>query len=179
MACTSYFASSATGIGQSLTHENHSAWPVLAAPLAAAMNAPVTASAQSLKAGTGDGQDRTRRLVKTFPGTADQVQLARRFVAEVLTGLAAMDDAVLCVSEIASNAIVHSRSSREGGSFTIRVLVEDEVVRVECADLGGAWDDRREPDRLLGGRGLVIVAALAADWGIAETGAGRAVWFRI
>jgi hypothetical protein len=47
---------------------------------------------------------------RVFPGRPDQVAQARRFVGRVLSGCPVADDALLCVSELASNAIRHTRT---------------------------------------------------------------------
>ena len=57
---------------------------------------------------------------RVFPGHPDQVRQARRFVARALDGCPAADDAVLGVSELASNAIQHTRSGK-GGRFQVLV----------------------------------------------------------
>src|SRR5450755_2436363 len=46
------------------------------------------------------------RFTATYPGRLDQVQDARHEVARHLTGCPAQDDAMLIVSEFASNAIL-------------------------------------------------------------------------
>jgi hypothetical protein len=46
------------------------------------------------------------RFTGTYPGRPDQVQDARRAVARHLTGCQAKDDAMLIVSELASNAVL-------------------------------------------------------------------------
>jgi len=46
----------------------------------------------------------------TFHGRADQVRRVRAAVARYLDGCPAADDAVLVVSEIAANAVLHSQS---------------------------------------------------------------------
>ncbi len=45
---------------------------------------------------------------RVFPGRPEQVALARRFVARMLDGCPVADDAQLCASELASNAIRHT-----------------------------------------------------------------------
>jgi len=55
----------------------------------------------------------------TYYGRPDQVRRVRAAVAGHLTGCPVADDAVLIVSEIVSNAIVHSDSA--GDFFTVRV----------------------------------------------------------
>jgi serine/threonine-protein kinase RsbW len=115
---------------------------------------------------------------RTFPAAAVQIGQARRFLAAILADLPAADDAVLCLSELATNASVHSRS-RDGGHFTIRVELHGERLRVAVRDQGGAWaqptaaDDRH-------GRGLVIVSNLATSWGRdGHPAVGWTVWFEM
>jgi anti-sigma regulatory factor (Ser/Thr protein kinase) len=116
---------------------------------------------------------------RVFPGVPAQVAHARRFVAGVLSGLTAADDVVLCVSELASNAVLHSGSRRPGGQFVVRAgVTRAGHIRAEVQDLGGPWT----PDPDIGeerGRGLLIVAGLATHWGIAGSDAGRTAWLEL
>jgi len=117
---------------------------------------------------------------RAFLGCPRQVAEARRFVAGLLDGCPPADDAVLCSSELASNAVLHSNSRQRGGSFIVRVEISPgDCLRVEVEDQGGPWT---QPGRADGqhGRGLLIVSCLTRDWGISggsETGWN--VWFEI
>ena len=118
----------------------------------------------------------TRRIA-TYPGRADQLRHVRRAVASHLAGCAAAADAVLVASELAANAMLHSRS--RAGHFTVRTELHPDHVRIEAQDSGGPWR-RRQPD----GRphGLDIVEALTGPdgWGTeTPTGGGRLVWARL
>ena len=115
---------------------------------------------------------------RVFAGDAGQVRAARRFLAGLLDGCTAADDALLCVSELATNAVLHSRSGRQGGRFTVRATVQAGSVRVEVTDEGGPWRRERDGDGQ-SGRGLLIVGELASRWSRDECGAGRTVWFEI
>src|SRR5207244_9863079 len=84
----------------------------------------------------------TRRTA-TYPGRVDQLHHVRRAVASHLTGCAAAADAVLIASELAANAILHSRS--RAGHFTVRTELHPDHVRIEAEDSGGPWR-RRQPD---------------------------------
>ena len=75
------------------------------------------------------------RHTATYPGRADQVHRVRRAVARHLAGCPAAADAVLIASELASNAILHSRSKT--GYFTVRAELHPDHVRIEAEDDAG------------------------------------------
>ena len=115
-----------------------------------------------------------------LPGRPDQVAQARRLVAESLTACPAAADAVLLTSELAANAVLHTASG-SGGTFGVTVSHDASLVRVEVHDAGAptapvivAGDGLRPS-----GRGLALVAVLAARWGQQGNERGRAVWFEL
>jgi hypothetical protein len=78
-----------------------------------------------------------RPWARTFPGVAASVPEARRFVTGVLVGCPAREVLVTCVSELSTNAIVHTASGN-GGVFTVEVdLPRDGTARVAVTDAGG------------------------------------------
>jgi anti-sigma regulatory factor (Ser/Thr protein kinase) len=113
----------------------------------------------------------------TFPGRPDQVQRARHEVARHLAGHPVTDDAVLVISELAGNAVLHSGS--KGGFFTVRAELHGTCCYIECEDAGGPWHPQ-PPDA---GRphGLDLVEALSGpdSWGVDGDAAGRVVWARL
>lgn len=118
---------------------------------------------------------------RTFPATAIHARDARRFVAGVLENHQAADDALLCLSELVTNAIVHSRSREPGGTFTVCAQLGNDRLRVEVGDQGGPWhtptlattDEQN-------GRGLLIVSQLATRWGCeGHSRTGWTVWFEL
>ena len=116
---------------------------------------------------------------RAFVAQPLQVAHARRFIAGVLTGLSAADDVVLCVSELASNAVLHSSSRAPGGHFVIRAWISAAGrIRTEVEDCGGPWvpDTEQDEER---GRGLLIVARLATRWGITGSDRGRVAWLEL
>ncbi len=123
---------------------------------------------------------------RVFPGRLEQVAQARRFVARVLDGCPVLDDALLCASELAGNAIRHTRSGRNG-KFQVVVGCGRACACVAVLDDGSDTVPRPVPGqrgRLAeSGHGLLTVQALAAWWGhhSYRDGAtrGTAVWFRL
>jgi serine/threonine-protein kinase RsbW len=125
---------------------------------------------------TSSGQECWRQ---DFPGVADQVGEARRFPARHLDGLSLAEDAVLCMSELAANAVIHSNSRLPGGSFTVQVSRSHAGrYRIEVIDQGGPWKQDSDPDEQHG-RGLMIVTSLATSWGIAGGQHSRSAWFEL
>jgi serine/threonine-protein kinase RsbW len=103
--------------------------------------------------------------VKAFPATRIQVSEARRFLAGALDGCPAADNAILILSELAANAVLHSASSQPGGTFTVTADIQPgHHVRIEVRDQGGPWTQHAHHD----GRshGLDIIATLATSHGI-------------
>ncbi|MFF7752721.1 ATP-binding protein [Streptomyces sp. NPDC007971] len=106
------------------------------------------------------------------------VPAARRFADWSLTywGLAAWErrgDVSLCVSELATNALVHG--APPGRGFLLRLRYDGRLVRAEVHD-SGPGVPRVAEDADEGGRGLLLVAALADEWGVAERRPGKVVW---
>ena len=118
---------------------------------------------------------------RAFPAIPAHVRDARRFLATILDGHPKAGDSLLCLSELATNAVVHSRSRHPGGSFTVRVHLDSRHLRVEVCDQGGPWhaptqanvDEEK-------GRGLQIVRQVATRWGCeGHSRTGWTVWFEI
>jgi anti-sigma regulatory factor (Ser/Thr protein kinase) len=85
------------------------------------------------------------------------------------------DTAELLTSELVTNALLHAGTDLtvhvESTDLGIRIAVDDgsdELPRV------GALDDAA-----CGGRGLPLVAALAARWGYEALPSGKRVWFEV
>jgi anti-sigma regulatory factor (Ser/Thr protein kinase) len=92
------------------------------------------------------------------------------------------ETARLLVSELVTNAILHSESRRPGGSISVTVVDVPDGIRVEVADEGSVRsvpmvrDEPLAPD----GRGLLLVQTLADDWGYQlRNDGGTTVWFRL
>jgi serine/threonine-protein kinase RsbW len=119
-----------------------------------------------------------------FPGRTVEVGHARDFVRGVLgADWPALDDVLLMVSEIASNAVRHTASADESGSFDLTVSLTVDTVRVAIADRGSSSEPRLQTEGddldVVSGRGLQIVDALATSWGHTGDELGRVVWFEV
>ncbi|MFJ2110369.1 MULTISPECIES: ATP-binding protein [unclassified Streptomyces] len=94
-------------------------------------------------------------------------------------GLSALEDsAVLVVSELVTNAVRHAHVPPGREVETRFLAVPGGGVRIEVHDACAVRPEAREADAgACDGRGLVIVAALAESWGVADrTGVGKVVW---
>jgi anti-sigma regulatory factor (Ser/Thr protein kinase) len=87
------------------------------------------------------------------------------------------DEVILCASELAANAAIHSDSRLPSGSFTVYAkLSPGDYAWIEVQDSGGPWvakpGDHERP------HGLDIVRSLASDWGIDGDHTTRTIWAR-
>jgi anti-sigma regulatory factor (Ser/Thr protein kinase) len=82
---------------------------------------------------------------------------------------------ILCASEFAANAALHSNSRLPGGTFTARIVVSrGDFIRIEVQDDGSPWTPAiTDPT---GHHGLDIVRALADEWGTDGNHTTRTTW---
>lgn len=123
---------------------------------------------------TEQGPPGVHRLA--FDTKPKSAALARGFTAGVLQAagwLDQVDTAVLLVSEIVTNAVRHAKSPcslvvsfRDGA---VELSVEDGDPRPPAFRSAGALDQD--------GRGLLLIGALADDWGVRSVPGGKATWF--
>lgn len=122
------------------------------------------------------------RAVVALPGEASSVGVARAFVRDTLEawGLSRLADTVLLLtSELATNAVVHARTSYD-------VLVErtGDALRVSVLDDSPQQAVRRAQDLAASnGRGVALVHSLAPRWGSAPPppllGRTKGIWFEL
>jgi anti-sigma regulatory factor (Ser/Thr protein kinase) len=113
---------------------------------------------------------------------AERARVARAFVAGVLgPGHPCGDDAALLVSELFGNSVLHSGSAAPGETVTVAVRVGEGLVRIEVTDRSGPGVPETGPAARdgEGGRGLQIVARLAARWGWRRRGGRTVTWFEM
>ncbi|MFF1921043.1 ATP-binding protein [Streptomyces sp. NPDC058221] len=128
-----------------------------------------------------------RVFVQRCSATRLGATLARRLVVWKLDtwgfpyGTRLSDDVALLVAELAANAVLHGRVP--GRDFELRLVYAHGtgVVRIEVSDTHERWPELsavEQPDADAdGGRGLLIVEAVAARWGVSDrVGPGKTVW---
>ena len=87
-----------------------------------------------------------------------------------------LDDLLLCLSEVVTNAVLHAGPPIEvtGG------VVDSKRVRVEVSDGSKVSPIHRNPlHSSPTGRGLHLLDRLTTDWGVDITNNGKTVWFEI
>lgn len=115
---------------------------------------------------------------ETLPSLEESAEVARKLVR---TALAAWrmeeltDTAILIVTELVANAVKHTNSR------VIRVVVcrpDEQVVRIGVVDRARVMPELVEPgeELLTGGRGILLIDALAERWGTALYRWGKQVW---
>jgi anti-sigma regulatory factor (Ser/Thr protein kinase) len=115
----------------------------------------------------------------------ESAAIARGFVAGVLASpmwRRTVDTATLLTSELVTNAVRHGHPPY---SLAVTVDADSVEISVEDADAtvpeprngngGGPAVDPYAED----GRGLLLLSALAADWGVRPLLTGKAIWFSL
>jgi anti-sigma regulatory factor (Ser/Thr protein kinase) len=115
----------------------------------------------------------------SLAGATTSVPAARRFVRSTLQawGLDGLvDTAMLVVSELATNAVLHARST-----FTVRLSV-DTAGRLRLEVVDGSVKQplsRHAGTSAATGRGLAIVEGLVSNWGVEPVTGGKVVWVQL
>ncbi|MGH3264737.1 MAG: ATP-binding protein [Trebonia sp.] len=91
-----------------------------------------------------------------------------------------VDDAVLVISELTSNALRHSTVADDGASIDASWDVAVDGITIRVSDTGANLPDPQSADdRLAAGRGLTVVAALTDRWGVEPWPVGKCVWAHV
>ena len=98
-----------------------------------------------------------------FPGRADAVAKAREWIAGLVAHLGTIraGEIELCVSELATNVVLHTMSGAPDGTYKITATVSEASVTITVTDLGPTLIPRPRVSPEEHGRGLVLVAELA------------------
>ena len=138
----------------------------------------------------GEGTSGSRQARVRMVAEPSSVPAARHFVGDALAGWGQdrlIDDVSLCVTELSTNATLHSGSrffeiELEDAAQGVRVAVLDagrglaESMRVQSELADALREDAGPDDPAATGRGISIVSMLATVWGIDELPDGTRVW---
>ncbi|MFP5347517.1 MAG: ATP-binding protein [Actinomycetes bacterium] len=125
--------------------------------------------------GTAEQLDEIRVHLAPEPAS---VARARRAVRDLLEDGGRPDlveRAVLLVSELVTNALLHA-----GTPFVVTARLGACGIRVEVVDGSPHLPSRRRYAATAGtGRGLMMLESMAADWGVSRRLDGKTVWFEV
>lgn len=133
----------------------------------------------------------TARAAATFEPDGRSASAARGFVRDALLGWGlpeVVDDAVVLVSELVTNAVVHAGTAAE-----VSCLREEDSVQIGVTDrhperglpafagpvAGDAVSEHFADAEGEGGRGLLMCSALSSRWGVEYSAGQKTVWFRL
>jgi anti-sigma regulatory factor (Ser/Thr protein kinase) len=95
-------------------------------------------------------------------------------------------EVAVCLSDDALRVSVHDHDPRPPMRRAERADLLADIDEVLTRDLGGAEPDERHAILSVGpagsigaGRGLLLVEALADEWGVEQYAGGKAVWFSL
>lgn len=115
------------------------------------------------------------RMEETFSAEPCNISAARRFVTDTLAAWDAESfewAAVAATSELATNALLHA-----GTGFTVSLRLQDDLLRLAVTDQSVRLPRQRgNGTHATTGRGLNLVYALSAAYGVDATPAGKTVW---
>ncbi|PTL59973.1 hypothetical protein C7Y72_10110 [Paraconexibacter algicola] len=119
---------------------------------------------------------------RAYAPTADSIAEAREIADEVRPPLGPRDTFALrlLLSELVTNAIRHGRTTPDAPEVKVRLVRDEQTLRLEVEDAGGGFVVRpRTPNQHRGsGWGMHFVSKLARRWGV--EGHGRTlVWVEL
>ncbi|MEU0272796.1 SpoIIE family protein phosphatase [Streptomyces sp. NPDC006307] len=112
----------------------------------------------------------------------ERIAAGRRQLRELLHDWAdpeQVDAAVLMVSEMLTNVLVHT----DGDALLVAEATGEHgerLLRVEVADASDELPHKRRPGEMASsGRGLLLMEMLAQAWGVDPRGEGKSIWFEL
>ncbi|GGT39077.1 magnesium or manganese-dependent protein phosphatase [Streptomyces kurssanovii] len=133
-----------------------------------------------------EGQPSRRAPRRTAMAVAqaqpERIAAARRHLRELLhdwEDTEQVDSAVLMVSEMVTNVLVHT----DGDALIVAEVAHHTPkrrLRVEITDTSDELPHRRRPGEMASsGRGLLLTEMLADNWGVDPRGEGKSIWFEL
>jgi serine phosphatase RsbU (regulator of sigma subunit)/anti-sigma regulatory factor (Ser/Thr protein kinase) len=132
--------------------------------------------------GTPTLQAPRRTAMNVAQAEPARIAAARQQLRELLhdwTDAEQIDSAVLMVSEMVTNVLVHT----DGHALLVAEVARGDAarrLRVEVADTSDELPHRRRPGEMASsGRGLLLMEMLADAWGVDPRGEGKSIWFEL
>ncbi|MFH8608665.1 SpoIIE family protein phosphatase [Streptomyces sp. NPDC018029] len=126
--------------------------------------------------------DARRTVLTIAQAEPERIAGARRHLRDLLHDWAdddQVDSAVLMVSEMLTNVLVHT----DGDALMVAEVTGEPGARRLRAEVADGSDDlphKRRPGELASsGRGLVLMELLAGAWGVDPRGDGKSIWFEL
>ncbi|MFI2350506.1 SpoIIE family protein phosphatase [Streptomyces sp. NPDC019443] len=123
-----------------------------------------------------------RTAMNVAQAEPERIAAARQQLRELLhdwTDAEQIDSAVLMVSEMVTNVLVHT----DGHALLVAEVARGDAarrLRVEVADTSDELPHRRRPGEMASsGRGLLLMEVLADAWGVDPRGEGKSIWFEL
>ncbi|MCW2848762.1 MAG: Histidine kinaselike ATPase protein [Marmoricola sp.] len=124
------------------------------------------------------GSPKRRSVASLVVADLASVAEARQFTTRVLRDWSlegAVDIATLLVSELVTNALLHTQ-----GPATLELVPAGDRVRIHVSDPVAHGPEAQGADlESEHGRGVMLVEAMALDWGVDPHGAGKLVWAEV
>ncbi|WP_124271972.1 SpoIIE family protein phosphatase, partial [Streptomyces sp. ADI96-02] len=125
---------------------------------------------------------RRRSVLTIAQAEPERIAVARQLMRELLHDWRdpeQVDSAVLMVSEMATNVLVHT----DGDALMVAEVSGERGrrrLRVEAADTSDELPHKRRPGEMASsGRGLMLMEMLADAWGVDPRGEGKSTWFEL
>ncbi|MFF0751294.1 SpoIIE family protein phosphatase [Streptomyces sp. NPDC004267] len=136
----------------------------------------------SRQPGTAVREAPRRTMMTIAQAEQERIATAREHVRQLLhdwSDADQVDSAVLMVSEMVTNVLVHT----DGDALLVAEVVclgDARRLRVEVSDASDELPHKRHPGEMASsGRGLLLMEMLADTWGVDPRGEGKAIWFEL
>ena len=145
-------------------------------------DAPMALATSADTRGAVDPADFVRTAVFRLDPVPESAGRARRAARTMLTdwGLEHLvEDVDLVVSELVTNALLHGGDGPAGAAAPIRLELDLSEGRLTCRVVDASPlppTPEEATETAESGRGLILVEALAAEWGWQDLPDGKAVW---
>ncbi|WP_405659868.1 SpoIIE family protein phosphatase [Streptomyces sp. NBC_00079] len=123
-----------------------------------------------------------RTMLSVAQAEPERVAVARQQLRELLHDWPSpdqVDSAVLLVSEMLTNVLVHTDADALLLA-EVRGETGNRRMRIQVNDTSDALPHKRRPGELASsGRGLILIELLADAWGVDPQGEGKSIWFEL